>query len=32
VTGGPPDRLADVVREDYRRWSVIVQNAGITLD
>jgi tripartite-type tricarboxylate transporter receptor subunit TctC len=32
VTGGPPDRLAKIVRDDYQRWSVIVKSAGITLD
>jgi tripartite-type tricarboxylate transporter receptor subunit TctC len=32
VTGGPPDRLANIVRDDYQRWSVIVKTAGITLD
>jgi tripartite-type tricarboxylate transporter receptor subunit TctC len=31
ITGGPPERLAKVVRDDYERWSMVV-NAGITLD
>jgi tripartite-type tricarboxylate transporter receptor subunit TctC len=32
VTGGPPERLAKIVRDDYERWSSVVKNAGITLD
>lgn len=32
VTGGAPQRLADVVRKDYERWSTVVKNAGIALD
>jgi tripartite-type tricarboxylate transporter receptor subunit TctC len=32
TTGGPPERLAKVVRDDYERWSMVVKHAGITLD
>jgi tripartite-type tricarboxylate transporter receptor subunit TctC len=32
VTGGPPERLAQVVHDDYERWSMVVRSAGITLD
>ena len=32
VTGGPPERLAKVVQHDYERWSMVVRNAGISLD
>ena len=32
VTGGAPERLADIVRRDQDRWSMVVKNAGIVLD
>lgn len=32
TTGGTPERLAKVVRDDYERWSMVVKNAGITTD
>jgi tripartite-type tricarboxylate transporter receptor subunit TctC len=32
VTGGAPERLAKIVRDDYERWSIVVRNAGINLD
>ena len=32
ITGGGPERLARIVRDDYDRWSIVVKNAGITLD
>jgi tripartite-type tricarboxylate transporter receptor subunit TctC len=32
TTGGSPERLAKVVREDYERWSKVVKDAGITAD
>ncbi|MGH8637394.1 MAG: tripartite tricarboxylate transporter substrate-binding protein [Burkholderiales bacterium] len=32
ITGGTPERLAEVVHDDYQRWSTVVKNAGITLD
>jgi tripartite-type tricarboxylate transporter receptor subunit TctC len=32
ATGGTPERLAKIVHDDYQRWSMVVKNAGITLD
>ena len=32
VTGGTPERLAKVVRDDHARWSVVVKSTGITMD
>lgn len=32
TTGGTPERLAKVVRDDYERWSMVMKSAGITLD
>src|SRR5688572_9727692 len=32
ITGGTPERLAKVVRDDYERWSMVVKSAGITTD
>lgn len=32
TTGGSPERLAKVVRDDYLRWSKVVKDAGITAD
>jgi tripartite-type tricarboxylate transporter receptor subunit TctC len=32
TTGGAPQHLAKVVQDDYRRWSMVVKSAGITLD
>lgn len=32
ITGGEPERLAKVVRNDSERWSMVVKAAGITLD
>jgi tripartite-type tricarboxylate transporter receptor subunit TctC len=32
TTGGTPERLAKVVREDYERWSKVVKDAGITAE
>ena len=32
ITGGPPERLAKIVRDDHERWSIVVKNAGIALD
>ncbi len=32
TTGGTPERLAKVVRDDFERWSKVVKDAGITAD
>jgi tripartite-type tricarboxylate transporter receptor subunit TctC len=32
TTGGTPERLAKVVRDDYERWSKVVKDSGITTD
>jgi tripartite-type tricarboxylate transporter receptor subunit TctC len=32
TTGGSPERLAKVVRDDYERWSKVVRDANITAD
>jgi tripartite-type tricarboxylate transporter receptor subunit TctC len=32
TTGGTPERLAKVVRDDYERWSKVVKESGITAD
>ncbi len=32
TTGGTPEHLAKIVRDDYERWSKVVKDAGITAD
>jgi len=32
TTGGTPERLARIVRDDYERWATVVKNAGVALD
>ncbi len=32
ATGGPPENLGKVVRDDYRRWAKVVKDANITTD
>jgi len=32
IPGGPPDRLARMMRDEITKWSPIVQRTGVRLD
>ncbi|CAB3708257.1 hypothetical protein LMG3458_03059 [Achromobacter deleyi] len=32
IAGGPPDRLADMMRSESRKWKTVIDEAGIKLD